>query len=293
MKLQGEVERVEIDGERRLSLARYGDPDAARVMLFDPGSFGIYADAHHIGLDLARRGWYCILTTRAGMYGSDPLPEGQLPLPSFHVQDMERLLDRLEVDRKVVLAGHSMAGVRVHLAGCMMPERLAGLALLDAVCPSLMRGLRWAGWIAWARGIGQAGAKVAGTALGDFVETLHPNLLELEGPPRADKLASINSELHLRTAAEEVAVTEKKALDDTIEPALELPSFFATATPVSQGTTALLQEYAEAGTWARRIHFAKEGHMSMLTPPCSAQIADGIEDVWLRAEANLPAAIAI
>jgi pimeloyl-ACP methyl ester carboxylesterase len=293
MKLQGEVERIEVDGERRLSVARYGDPDASHVLLFDPGSFGIYADGHHIALELARRDWYCIMTTRAGMYGSDPLPDNQPPVPSFHIEDMQRLLDRLKVDRKVVLAGHSMAGVRVHLAGCMMPERLQGLALLDAVCPSLMRGLRWAGWIAWARGIGQAGAKVAGTALGDFVETLHPNILELEGPPRADKLASINSEQHLRTAAEEVAVTEKKAMSTLIEPAVHLPSFFATATPVSQGTTALLQEYTEAGTWARRIHFAKEGHMSMLTPPCSVQIADGIEDIVRHAEKLLPAVVAV
>ncbi|NNU14875.1 alpha/beta fold hydrolase [Parvularcula sp. ZS-1/3] len=283
MIFQGEVEHIAIDGERGLSCARYGDPKAERVMVFDPGSFGIYADADHIAVDLARRGWYCILTTRAGMYGSDPLPEGQAPLPRFHVEDIGRLLDRLDLGRKVVLAGHSMSGVRLHLAGCMMPERLHGLACLDAVCPSLMRGIRWSGWVAWARGIGQAGAKVAGTAVGDLVETLHPNLLQLEGPPRADKLASINSQKHLETAAWEVAVTERRALKDPIEPALSLPAFFATATPVSQGTTSLLTEYEQAGTWARRIHLKKDGHMSMLTPPSSGLIADGVEALWVQA----------
>lgn len=253
-------------------------------MVFDPGSFGIYADAHHICLTLARRGWYCIAATRAGMYGSDPLPEGQAPVPRFHVADMERLFDKLDLGRKVILAGHSMAGVRVHLAGCAMAERLHGVALLDAVCPSLMRGVRWSGWVAWARGIGQAGAKVAGTALGDWVETMHPNLLQLEGPPRADKVGSINSESHLTTAAWEVAVTEKKALEEVVEPALDLPAFFVSATPVSQGTTALIAQYQERGTYTGRIHLKKEGHMSMLTPPSSDLICDGIEALWERRE---------
>lgn len=277
------MDLIAVDGQRRLFCAQYGDPNAERVMVFDPGSFGIYVDAHHLGSELAERGWFCTLTTRAGMYGSDPLPPGQAPTPSFHVEDLGRLLDRIDLgDRKVVLVGHSMAGVRVHLAGSLLAKRLRGLALLDAVCPSLLGGFRWSGWVSWATGLGEAGAMVAGTPLGNLVETLHPNYLKLDGQLRTDKLASVNSEDHLRTAGEEIAVTANRALSDPIEPALHLPAFFATATPVSQGTSDLLELYRDSGTWVERIHLKDDGHMSMLTPPSVGLIADGIEQLWLH-----------
>ena len=281
MSLSPRVESLPVDAERSLRCGLYGDPQASRVLVFDPGSFGIYADAHHLGLELARRGWFCVLTTRAGMYGSDPLPEGESPRPSFHVRDLERLLDRLNLGpRKVVLAGHSMSGVRTHLAGCSVPKRFLGLALLDAACPSLLGGMRWSGWVNWATGLGSLGAKVAGKPIGNLVETLHPNFLKLEGLQRADKLASINSASHLEIAAEEVAVTANRALSHPIEPALHLPAFFATSTPVSHGTSALVEQYEASGTWVKRIRLPKDGHMSMLTPPASGLIADGIEEMW-------------
>ncbi|WP_189571699.1 alpha/beta fold hydrolase [Parvularcula lutaonensis] len=276
----GDAEKLAIEGDRSVVVARYGVPDAGRVLLFDPGSFGIYADFHHIAQHLAREDWYVIAMTRAGMYQSDPLPEGQDPVPRFHVADMARVLDTLGIDRKVILAGHSMAGVRLHMAGRIMPERFRGLALLDAVCPSQMRGLAWAGWVAWAQLIGRAGARFARSRMGGLMESVHPNLLKLEGQPRNDKLASVMSEKHLRCAAREVAVTERKALGEPVEPAIKLPAFFATATQVSQGTSELLREYEKEGTWTRRIHLKNDGHMSMLTPPSSHLIAEGIDELW-------------
>ena len=283
MNFDADLTFYAVDGERRLRCARYGDPASEKVFVFDPGSFGIYVDAHHVGQALAEQGWFSVLTTRAGMYGSDPLPAGQSPNPSFHVADLGRLLDVLELgDRKPILGGHSMSGVRMHLAGHTMGERLRGLVLLDAVCPSLMRGLQWSGWVAWGTSLGEAGAMVAGTPVGNLIETLHPNYLKLEGSLRADKLASINSESHLTTAAEEVAVSSKRLLTAEIEPALHLPAFFATATPVSQGTTELVAAYERAGTWVGRMHLKKDGHMSMLTPPSSETIAEGIEQLWLH-----------
>jgi pimeloyl-ACP methyl ester carboxylesterase len=278
--LEGRPENIAIDGERSIRIARYGDPHSKRIMLFDPGSFGIYADAFHLSHALAGRGWYVIAQTRAGMFGSDPLPDDQPPVPRFHVEDMRRLLDRLEIDRRIILAGHSMAGVRLHTAGCAMPERLRGLALLDAVCPALMSGLTWKGWIAWATGIGKTGAYVAGTTASSVMELIHPNGLKLSGYARQDKLASISSSAHLKTAAAEVAATEKRLMEHEIQAALDIPSFIATATPVSQRTTKLLAEYEKHGTWARRLHLPKDGHMSMLTPPSVTKLADGIETLW-------------
>lgn len=265
---------------RHLQIAVYGNPSTERVVLFDPGSFGIYADGHQFCLELARRGWHAIAMTRAGMYGSDPLPEGQAPLPGFHVADMARALDALGIDRPIVLAGHSMAGVRVHLAAHLLEERIRGLILLDAVCPSLMDSFVWSGWVTWAKTLGSAGAFVASTALGPMVEELHPNGLKLEGRPREDKLASVSSEAHLMASAAEVAATERKSFADRIEPNLSLPSFFATATPVSQGTTKLVEAYQAAGTWVQRIKPKNVGHVSLLAPPVVSNLADGADAVW-------------
>lgn len=278
--LEGTTETIAVEGDRRLAFSRAGDPQAERVFLFDPGSFGIHVDGYHLVRELARRGWYAVAYTRAGMYGSDPLPPDQVPTPSFHVGDMGRLLDALGIERPVILAGHSMAGVRVHLAGAVMPDRFRGLALLDAVCPSLMSGLTWDGWVAWGRSLGETGARVAGSLIGNLVEEFHPNILQLEGEERAAKVASINSESHLATAAAEIAVTERKVITEAIKPALALPAFFATATPVSQGTSKLVELYRERGTWVRRIKLKDEGHMSMLRPPAVLTLADGIEELW-------------
>ncbi|MEM9839120.1 MAG: hypothetical protein AAF830_08190 [Pseudomonadota bacterium] len=277
----GDFLMMEVAPSRRLHIGVYGDPSADRVLLFDPGSFGIYADGHQLCVELASRGWHAVALTRAGMYGSDPLPEGQEPLPGFHVHDMERLMDALGWNKKIILAGHSMAGVRVHLSGHLLEHRLRGLMLLDAVCPSLMDTLVWSGWVGWDKALGAAGAFVAGTALGPMVEELHPNALKLEGRPREDKLASVASEAHLLASAAEVAATERRSMDDVIEPALTLPSFFATATPVSQGTTKLVQQYKAAGTWAERIKPRKVGHVSLLAPPAVKELADGADAVWV------------
>lgn len=280
MAIEGNFLLMEVEPGRRLQVAVYGDPGADKVLLFDPGSFGIYADGHQLCVALAQRGWHAVALTRAGLYGSDPLPEGQPPFPGFHVEDMARLMDALGFDRPIVLAGHSMAGVRVHLAGHLLEERLRGLVLLDAVCPSLMDTLVWSGWVGWAKALGAAGAFVASTALGPMVEELHPNGLKLEGRPREDKLASVSSDAHLLASAAEVAATERRSLADTIEPALTLPSFFATATPVSQGTTKLVEQYKAAGTWAQRIKPKKVGHVSLLAPPTVSKLADGADAVW-------------
>lgn len=270
----------DVDAGRRLQIAVYGDPDAERVMLFDPGSFGIYADGHNLAAELAARGWHVIGMTRAGMYGSDPLPAGQTPLPGFHVDDMARLLDALGIRKRLVLAGHSMAGVRVHLAGHLMEDRLRGLVLLDAVCPSLMESITWAGWVAWARALGQAGAFVATSALGPLVEELHPNGLKLSGRPREDKLASVSSDAHLLNSAAEVAATERRSFAERIEPALDLPAFFATATPVSQGTTKLVEAYRDRGSWVRRIKPRGVGHVSLLAPEHVPDLADGADALF-------------
>jgi len=286
MSVEVRYERIEVEPGRSLFAALYGDPTAERVLFFDPGSFGIYADGHNLCLQMAERGWFAIAATRAGLFGSDPVPEGQEPTPGFHVGDTERLLDKLGVSRPVVLAGHSMAGIRAHLAGHLLEHRLAGLVLIDAVCPSLVDSFTWTGWVAWARGLGAAGAFVATTALGPLVEELHPNNLKIEGRPREDKLASVASEAHLLAAAREVAATERKSFTERIEPALALPTFLATSTPISQGTSRVVEAYQAEETWVERIKLKGAGHVAILATPYVERLAAGAESVWAAASSG-------
>ncbi|NRA31192.1 MAG: alpha/beta fold hydrolase [Parvularculaceae bacterium] len=280
MTVEVRYQSVEVAPGRHLFAALYGDSTSDKVVFFDPGSFGIYADGHNYCLQLAEQGWFAIAATRAGMFGSDPVPSGQEASPGFHVGDIERLLDKLVVTQPVVFAGHSMAGVRAHLAGHLLEGRVLGLVLMDAVCPSLMDTLTWTGWVAWARGLGHAGAFVATTALGPLVEELHPNNLQIEGRPREDKLASVSDEGHLLQSAREVVATERKFLGDRIEAALHLPAFFATSTPISQGTSKLVEEYRAAGQWVDRIKLKGAGHVDMLASPHVERLVAGTEALW-------------
>ena len=278
--------KLEVEAGRRLQVATYGDHTAARFLLFDPGSYGIFADALHFCSTLAERGWFAASMTRAGLFGSDPLPPGINPSPDVHIADMQHVLTALGRDQRFVLAGHSMAGLRLHLAAHRFRDQLAGLVLIDAVCPSLLDGRVWPIWVASAKGLSASGRFVLPTPLGQFVRKLHPNTLKLEGRQRQDKIGSIACDSHLSQAVAEVRATDRRFWRQPVMPALHLPAFFATATPVSQGTGKLLRAYEQAGTWAERIKLRGDGHISVLAPPSAQLLADGAERLWRAAHGD-------
>ncbi|MEM6914126.1 MAG: hypothetical protein AAF511_09125 [Pseudomonadota bacterium] len=279
-QVTGRLVHCDIDDGRRITASIFGSGDADRVLLFDAGSFGSWVDGAHLCREMAQRGWLAVSHSRAGMYPSDPAPEGTVLDPRFHVADMIRLLDALSIRVPIILAGHSMAGLRLHHAGNTAATRLCGLAFIDAVCPSLANDRTWAGWTVFARTVAETGVQVMGTPMGSLIENFHPNMLDLEGDERFTKVKSISSPAHLATAADEFRAMDRSSRVVEVDEALHLPSFFATATPASQGTTDLMKRYAEAGTWAERIKFPMEGHISILTPPAVETIATGIEELW-------------
>lgn len=269
-----------VDGSRRLAFASFGDAQAERQLLFDPGSFGCYVDGLHLCRVLSKRGWRAVTYSRAGMYPSDPLPPGTLPDPIFHVEDMARLADAVALLPPFVLAGHSMAGVRLHHAGFVLPETIVGLAFMDAVCPALTRDTAWAGWTAGARRFASAGVLTMATPLRPMIERVHPNYLKLDGEEREEKIRSISDRNHLTTAGLEIDAMDRRTRRLEIEPALHRPAFFATATAVSRGTRKLVAQYQEQGIWAEHIHCPRDNHMSILTPPTIERLADGVERLW-------------
>jgi len=276
----GRLEHCLIDGNRSITACVFGDHDAQRVLLFDPGAFGSWVDGAHLCRALAARGWLCITYSRAGMYPSAPASQGTILDPQFHVADMLRLLDAFEIRVPIVLAGHSMAGLRLHHAGHVASDRFRGLAFIDAVCPTLTKDSTWAGWTVFGKTLAETGVQVMGSAMGPILENFHPNVLELEGDERLTKVKSISSPEHLATAADELRAMDRQLRTIEVKEALHVPSLFATASPVSQGTTALMERYAHGETWAERLKFPGEGHVSILTPPAIDEIAAGIEELW-------------
>jgi pimeloyl-ACP methyl ester carboxylesterase len=282
----GTLRYADVGKGRRLAYKPFGEPrEPGKVLLYDPGSFGSYCDGVHLCSELADRGYLAIAYSRAGMYPSDPLPEGNTPHPAFHTSDIDNLLEALGIEGPILLAGHSMSGVRLHYAGHAIPERLRGLIFLDAVCPSLTKSFTWAGWTSFARTAAKAGIKAAGTALAPFVEELHPNILRLAGEDRTAKLTAIGSAEHLKAAADEIRAMDRKTRTIEIDEAVEIPALYVTATAVSQGTPEVLKRYEAEGVWARHIKLPKDGHMSMLTPPATEIIADGIDALWRKVSA--------
>lgn len=276
----GRLEHCLIDGDRSITTCVFGDHEAERVLLFDPGAFGSWVDGAHLCRALAARGWLAITYSRAGMYPSPPAPQGTILDPQFHVADMLRLLDFLEIRVPIILAGHSMAGLRLHHAGHVAPDRFRGFALIDAVCPTLTKDSLWAGWTVFGKTLAETGVQVMGSAMGPILENFHPNTLELDGDERLAKVKSISSPQHLATAADELRAMDRQSRTVEVEEALHVPALFATVSPVSKGTTALLERYADQGTWAERLKFPDDDHISVLTPPAIHDIAAGIEELW-------------
>lgn len=275
----GEHHRVEVGAGRALYAVSWGDPTSQDVAVFDPGSFGSWVDGAHFCRAMAAKGFRAITYSRAGMYPSDPVPDGVLPGPRFHIDDLSRLLTALGVAQPVVLAGHSMAGVRLHFAGFSIRSRIKAMVMIDAVVPELTRSTTWAGWTSFARSLSAVGVQAAISPLAPLMEQFHPNMLDLEGDEREAKVKSIASDAHLEAAGDEIRAMDRKTREDEIDAALHIPALYATCTPVSQGTTKLIGQYETIGTEVRRLKFPKESHMSILTQPVIGEIADTLDDL--------------
>jgi pimeloyl-ACP methyl ester carboxylesterase len=124
-----------IDG-RRLHVVRAG-PKAAPgpLVVLEAGSFGFSADWAVVQERLAALGVRSLAYDRAGMGLSEP---GPAPRDSLAiVSDLEKLLAAEGEDGPIVLAGHSMAGLHLHLFAGRNPGKIAGLVLVDAVTPNV------------------------------------------------------------------------------------------------------------------------------------------------------------
>jgi pimeloyl-ACP methyl ester carboxylesterase len=127
-------ERIEIGG-RMMHVVRAGPRGAGLAVLLEAGSFGFSADWAVVQEQLAARTIASIAYDRAGMGLSDPGPAPRDGLAI--VSDLEKLLVALGESGPFVVAGHSMAGLHIHLFAARNPKQVAGLVFVDAITPAL------------------------------------------------------------------------------------------------------------------------------------------------------------
>ncbi|MGZ4539833.1 MAG: alpha/beta fold hydrolase [Blastococcus sp.] len=166
---------VDVDGAavRVMEVGR-GDP-----MLFLHG-WGMSPQTYAAGLTrLTGAGIRVIAPCLPGRGGSDGPPLRGIDLPAYGHR-MGRLLDVLEVDKPVFVAGHSFGGgVSLQLA-TERPERVRSLTLVNSVggAPGTRSGLVDASWLRWALGTLSelSPGEVARSAPG-MLRALVPNLV--------------------------------------------------------------------------------------------------------------------
>jgi pimeloyl-ACP methyl ester carboxylesterase len=242
------------------------------LVLYDAGAFGIYADGWHVIEALRKRGVPAAAYSRAGLGDSDAVPEGTVPSPLFHAQEMARLLDRLGQKGPVVLVGHSMAGLRLHAFAALYPERSAGLVLVDAVTPEQIGWvMRRQGTRAFAAALGLAEAPLP---LIGHAAPFYPNGMQLSGRARADKLRSVSSRTHLRATRLEIKAAVAAEFDGAITPLHGRPMVLMPAGPVARGTARLAEEAKAKGGKAEIVDMREWGHASILSPRPAGLIAE-------------------
>lgn len=268
---------VEIAPGRRLHCHVQG-PEDAPFVLFDAGAFGIYADGWWLQENLKKDYRVC-LYDRAGMGASDAVPDGVTPSPDFHVDDMRRLVAALGRKGPFLLAGHSMAGLRLHAYANLYPEDLRGLVFIDALSPARLG--QKDGRFLWANYglLLKACAYGAGAGLAGPVSKYFPNTFRLEGRQREDKVWSYGAERHLGATRNEVVAIDHDAPWFGVEAVERLPVaiFASTFLNGMTGKTALrARENTGYGTYTVR---RQDDHVTILTGDSCVLICDAVRAI--------------
>ncbi len=166
---------VEVDGaSMRVMEAGSGDP-----LLFLHG-WGLSPRAYADGVTrLTAAGVRIIVPSLPGFGGSDGPPLRGIDLPAYGHR-IGRLLDVLEVEHPVFVAGHSFGGgVAIQLA-VERPERVRALTLVNSVggAPGRRSGLIDASWLMWAAGTaGELSPRTLLRAVPSMARDFVPNAL--------------------------------------------------------------------------------------------------------------------
>jgi pimeloyl-ACP methyl ester carboxylesterase len=187
--------------DRNLHVVRAGPAGQGLTVLLEAGSFGFSADWAVVQGILAKRAIASIAYDRAGLGLSDPGPSPRDGRAI--VSDLEKLLAALGEMGPLVVVGHSMAGLHIHLFAARNPDKVAGLVFVDAITPDfaadplVRRGA--AQYVRFARGAAWAASKGLLRPLSRWADQIG-----LSGSAARHKRWAFADPAHNRVAAEEV-----------------------------------------------------------------------------------------
>ncbi|MBI1198816.1 MAG: alpha/beta fold hydrolase [Phenylobacterium sp.] len=273
-------ERVDIGG-RRLRVVRAG-PAAAQgpLVVCEHGAFGCAADWAVVQEKLAAKGLRSLAYDRAGLGHSDPGPE---PRDGRAINDdLEALLRALGEPGPIVLCGHSMGGLMVRLFALERTVPVAGLVLVDAITPDV---LKLPGGPPVVRGFGrllQAVSHGARFGLMVPVSFVSGNLIGLPGEAGAEKRRIHASAPHAHGAAAEVmAWPATSALAGAAELPADLPVAVVTAGAAqARGAIREVQQAPARHSQHGYVeHVAGSNHANLLGPRYADAIVRGVTHV--------------
>jgi pimeloyl-ACP methyl ester carboxylesterase len=270
-------------GGRRLHVVRAGPANAAGpLVVLEAGAFGFSADWAVVQDRLASRQIASLAYDRAGLGLSDPGPQ---PRDGRAIgADLEAMLAWEAPDGPLILAGHSMAGLHVHLYAARHPGRVAGLVLVDATTPASITSKlvsaavgQFAGaarLAAWGAGAGLL-RPLSGTGLGDRIG--------LAGDIGEAKRWAFADADHNHWAADEVAqwpTAARQALAaGDLDPDWPVAVILAGAADPRSGLKALQMAPALASRHGLVEHVTGATHASILAGQHADAIVRGIEHV--------------
>jgi pimeloyl-ACP methyl ester carboxylesterase len=211
---------------------------------------------------------------------SDPSPA---PRDGIAIaDDLDRLLTAAAVPGPYVLAGHSMAGLRLRQFAARHPDQVSGVVLIDAATPEAAADPQMN------RFIGQFAAASRWAAIGASAGLFHPiaglgvgNNIGLTGDAEREKRWAFASGLHNRTAAAEVALWRTASQQAAATPPFnpDWPVAVITAGDANAGNAArkAMQAAPAAASHHGYVdHVAGAGHNTLLGPLYADHIVKGV-----------------
>ncbi|WP_426031590.1 alpha/beta fold hydrolase [Caulobacter sp. DWP3-1-3b2] len=202
---------TDIGEGRTLRLVCEGPASDRPVVWLEAGAFGFAADWGATQEALTAAGWRSCAYDRAGMGFSAPGPEPRDGLAI--VSDFEKLVAASGEKGPFILAGHSMAGLRLRQYAGRNPSQVKGLVLVDAATAEASQSKALGTFI---KAFAEASRWAArGASMGLFKPLVHTGIADKIGLPptaKAEKRWAFANGRHNRTAAQEVVLWPEAAV---------------------------------------------------------------------------------
>lgn len=245
------------------------------------GAFGCAADWHRVQEALAGLGLRSLAYDRAGLGYSDPGPE---PRDGRAIaDDMEALLGRLGDPSRLIIAGHSMAGLFLRVLAPRIRTRLDGLVLVDAVTPEAVDHPTSSRMILTFRRAMFLLDRVADLGVMYPWSLIAGDRIGLPGEISREKRRIYASASHARTSAREVQQWLETAAqgreEGLFDPDLPVAVVTAGAVPLSPELKDLQDAPALASRAGFRDRVEGAGHANLLGPRYADRIVRGVQHV--------------